>query len=193
MSIIQSYDVTLRGGNETYDIVLRPLSDKHLPYLYKWNADKEVLYWSEGDDVEAYGPETVHQIYGGKKEDCLYFIIEVNGLIIGECWLQRMNLNYVKDMYPAGTDIRRIDMTIGEKEYWGKGIGTLFVGMLADFAFNQEKADVLHCICEDYNLRSIRVWEKNGFILALKEELPQNSKGKYQYHWRLTKEEYINR
>ena len=33
-------------------------------------------------------------------------------------------------------------------------------------------------------------WEKNGFSLALAETLPQSGKGKYQYHWRLTKIEY---
>ncbi len=55
MSIIQ-HDVTLYGGNDAYQIVLRPLSDEHLPYLYQWNADPEVLYWTEGDDVERYPP-----------------------------------------------------------------------------------------------------------------------------------------
>jgi len=190
MSIIQSHDFTLYGGNEKYKIILRPLTDEHLPYLYKWNSDKDVLYWTEGDDVEAYPPEIVHKIYGGKKEECLYFAIEVNGEIIGECWLQKMNLTYVKDMYPIGADIRRIDMSIGEKQYWDKGIGTLFVGMLVDFAFNTEKVDTLHCICEDYNIRSNRVWEKNGFSLVLKEKLPEWQKGDYQCHWRLTKEAF---
>ena len=192
MSIIQSHDITLYGGNDKYKIVLRPLSDEHLPFLYKWNSDKEVLYWTEGDDVEAYPPEIVHKIYGGKIEECLYFVIEVNGEIIGECWLQKMNLAYIDDMYPVGTDVRRIDMSIGEKQYWGKGIGTLFVGMIADFAFNTENVDVLHCLCEDYNIRSNRVWEKNGFSLIWKEELPQGRKGDNQRHWRLTKEEYQN-
>ncbi|MHC1694109.1 MAG: hypothetical protein AB9835_02285 [Eubacteriales bacterium] len=43
MSIIKTHDVTLYGGNDV-DIVLRPVCDEHLPYLYKWNADPEVLY-----------------------------------------------------------------------------------------------------------------------------------------------------
>lgn len=44
MSIIKTHNITLYGGNEIYKIVLRPLSDEHLPLLYKWNADSEVLY-----------------------------------------------------------------------------------------------------------------------------------------------------
>ena len=43
MSIIKSHDITLYGGNET-NIVLRPLRDEHLPLLYKWCADPNVLY-----------------------------------------------------------------------------------------------------------------------------------------------------
>ena len=195
MSIIKSHDITLCGGNDECKVILRPLSDKHLPYLYKWNADPEVLYWTEGgeDIYRSYPPEIVHQIYGGISKDNLCFAIEVNGEIIGECWLQKMNLPKVKDMYADGMDVRRIDMAIGEKEYWGKGIGTLFIGMLVDYAFNIEKVDVLHCFCEDYNVRSKWVWEKNGFLLVLTERLPQGQKGKLQYHWRLTRDEYNER
>lgn len=193
MNIIKTHERTLYGGNEKYKIVLRPLSDEHLPYLYKWNADPEVLYWTEGEDVEAYPPEAVHQIYGEISQVSLCFAIEVNDQIIGECWLQKMNLPEVKKMYAADTDVRRIDMSIGEKVYWGKGIGTLFVGMLVKYAFEFEHVDVLHCFCEDYNIRSRRVWEKNGFQLVLTEELSQPHKGKLQYHWRLTKDEYQER
>lgn len=190
MSIIKSHDITLYGGNDTYKIILRPLSDEHLPYLYKWCSDPNVLYWTEGDDVESYPSEVVHQIYGGISQNNLCFVVEVNGEIIGECWLQKMNLLNVKEMYADSTDVRRIDMSIGEKFYWGKGIGTLFIGMLVNYAFECEPVDVLHCFCEDYNIRSRRVWEKNGFKLILTEEVPQSHKGKLQYHWRLTKDEY---
>ncbi|MBR6556843.1 MAG: GNAT family N-acetyltransferase, partial [Clostridia bacterium] len=125
MSIIKTHDITLYGGNDTYKIILHPLSDEHLPYLYKWNSDAEVLYWSEGEDVESYSPEVVRQIYGGISQNSLCFMIEVNGENIGECWLQKMNLPNISALYPENTDVRRIDMSIGEKTYWGKGIGTL--------------------------------------------------------------------
>lgn len=190
MSTIKSHKTTLYGGNDTYKITLRPLTDEHLPYLYKWNSDPEVLYWVEGEDVEGYPPEVVREIYGVVSQNALCFIIEVNDEVIGECWLQKMNLPNVKAMYPEGTDVRRIDMSIGETSYWGKGIGTLFVGMLAEYAFGVENVDVLHCVSEDYNIRSKRVWEKNGFLLILAEDIPQPNKGKQEYHWRLTKDEY---
>ncbi len=193
MNIIKPHDITLYGGNNN-KIILRPLCDDHLPYLYKWCADPEVLYWTEGgtDDIDlSYGPDTVHQIYGGVSQNAFCFLIEVDGVPIGECWLQKMNLPDVKAMYPEALDVRRIDMCIGEKEYWSRGIGTQFIGMLVDFAFCGEHVDVLHCFCEDYNIRSRRMWEKYGFTRVLAEPLPQPQKGLWQYHYRLTREEFI--
>lgn len=191
--IISSHNVTLYGGNE-HNIILKPLSDEHLPLLYKWNADPEVLYWTEGDTDNlnlSYTPDTVHQIYGGVSKNAFCFLIEVDNKPIGECWLQKMNLPNVLAMYASTTDVRRIDMCIGEKDYWNKGLGTEVIRMLIDFAFYDEHVDVLHCFCEDYNKRSQRMWQKNGFTLALSEDLPQPQKGKYQYHYTLTRQQFI--
>ncbi len=201
MSIIKSHDITLYGGNDDYKIILRPLTDEHLPYLYKWNADPEVLYWTESgvDSTNlSYDHDTVHHIYGGVSQNAFCFLIEVNGVPIGECWLQKMNLPDVIDIYPYGTDVRRIDMCIGEKSYWNKGIGTQFIGMMIDFAFNGEHVDILHCLCEDYNVRSRRMWEKHGFTLVREDKETYNPQVKspidnYQYHYRLTRHEYIQR
>ncbi|MDR1692975.1 MAG: GNAT family N-acetyltransferase [Oscillospiraceae bacterium] len=194
MSIIKTHDITLYGGNKD-DIILRPLCDEHLPLLYKWCADPEVLFWTEGgtnDTNLSYGPDTVHAIYGGVSQNAFCFLVEANGIPIGECWLQKMNLPDVIAMYPDTLDVRRIDMSIGEKEYWNKGLGTQFIGMMIDFAFYGENIDVLHCFCEDYNIRSRRMWEKHGFNRVLTEALePQPQKGKLQFHYTLTRNEFI--
>ncbi len=194
MSVIRSHDITLYGGSK-HNIVLRPLADQYLPLLYKWCADPEVLYWTEGgeDIIRSYDKETVNRIYGKVSQNAFCFLIEANGIPIGECWLQKMNLQNVLSMYGNSVDVRRIDMAIGEKDYWEKGIGSQFIPMLVDFAFNIEHVDVLHCLSEDYNVRSCRMWDKNWFKLVLAENLPQPQKGKYQYHFRLTKEEYIDK
>jgi RimJ/RimL family protein N-acetyltransferase len=195
MCIITSHATTLYGCTAAHRIILRPLTDEHLPLLYKWNADPELLYWTEGgeDIPRSYSADTVHKIYGGVSKNALCFLVEADGAAIGECWLQKMNLPNVKAMYPSELDVRRIDFAIGESEWRNKGIGTEFVRMLVDFAFCGENVDVLHCFCEDYNPCSRRVWEKNGFALILSEPLPQPQKGKLQHHWRLTREEFAAR
>ena len=195
MSIINTHDVTLYGSTGEHDIILRPLCDEHLPFLYKWSADPELLYWTESgveaDIEQGYDAETVHAIYGSVSQNALCFLIEVDEVPVGECWLQKMNIDNVKAMYPENADVRRIDMSIGEKTMWGKGIGTAFIDMLVDYAFNGEYVEILHCICDDYNIRSRRVFEKNGFTHALSEDLPQPQKGKQQHHFRLIRQEYV--
>lgn len=101
-----------------------------------------------------------------------------------------MNIPNVIEMYP-GLDVRRIDMAIGEKEFWGKGIGTEFIRMLKDFAFIDESVDVLHCFVEDYNLRSQKVFRNNDFKLVRIDELKQPQKGTKKYHFALFKSDYI--
>ena len=199
MSIIKTHNITLYGGNDI-DIVLCPLCDEHLPLLYKWCADPEVLYWTESgtnDTNLSYEADTVHAIYGGVSQNAFCFLVIAGGVPVGECWLQKMNLPKVKAMYPGclgeqfakratrpeALDVRRIDMSIGEKAYWNKGIGTQFIGMMINFAFYGENVDVLHCFSEDYNVRSCRMWQKHGFTLVLSEPLePQPQKGKLQHH-----------
>jgi RimJ/RimL family protein N-acetyltransferase len=170
MSIIKTHDVVLHGKTNQFEITLKPLCDEHLPLLYKWCADPEVLYWTEGgeDCEQSYDKETVHVIYGNVSQQALCFLIEVN------------------------CDVRRIDMSIGEKEYWNKGIGSEFVRILVEFAFTIEHVDVLHCIFEDYNHRSKRVFEKNGFTLHHQVNLPPMQKRHFEYHYGLTSEEYFN-
>lgn len=90
------------------------------------------------------------------RQTTMYFTIEANGVLVGECWLQRMNLPEVSAMYPPG-------------------------------------ADVLHCLCDDYNVRSRRVWENNGSTLAYAVSIPQPAKGQMEYRWRLTKVEHAAR
>lgn len=198
MSIIKTHDITLYGSIGDYNIVLCPLCDEHLPYLYKWNADPEVTYFTESTINLKYDEQTVKRKYGGVSQNAFCFLVEVNNVPIGECWLQKMNLPEVIAIYPATLDVRRIDMAIGEKEYWNKGIGTYLIGMMINFAFCDEHVDVLHCFCEDYNVRSRRMWEKHGFFLIKEECQTYNPVwhspiGKIKYHYRLSRNEYIER
>ncbi len=196
MDTIRPHDITLYGGRGTVNLVLRPLTDQALPDLYRWNADPEVLYGTEGGpegEKLSYSPEKVRGIYGSVSQDALLFLIEADGRAVGECWLQRMNLPEIRANDPEESDIRRIDIMIGEKDCWGHGIGTQAVAMLAEYAFAGEQVDALHCICDDYNLRSCRIWEKNGFVLVRHDPLPQGWKGKNQLHYRLTRGDYIQK
>jgi len=170
------------------------MHDNDLPLLYKWNADPEVLYWSDGYEVNAYSTETVHGIYGKSSRSGFCFVIEADGLSIGECWLCKMNYKHILELHPDTADVRRIDMVIGEKNYWNRGIGTTIVSMLTDFAFNGEYSDVVYGMVFDFNGRSRRVFEKCGFRFFIQipfEEPSERVKDEIFLH--ITRQEFIER
>jgi len=135
---LRGHDVTLRGAG----IALRPMTEGDWDVLLRWNSDPEVLYFAEGDDVACRSLEEVQEIYREVSQTAFCFIAEFDGEPIGECWLQKMNLERILKKYP-GRDCRRIDLTIGEKELWGQGNGTEMIRLLTRFAFEEEKADMV--------------------------------------------------
>jgi len=184
--IIKSHSVTLRA----HDVTLRPMSDGDFPTLLKWNSDAEVLYFCEGDDVESYSLEDIQDMYGYVSGTAFCFIIEHGGQPIGECWLQRMNLDHITEKYP-NLDLRRIDIMIGEKDFWNKGLGTQAVERLVQFGFIDEKADMIFYMPGDYNTRSVRTAEKCGFVLIDKIRNEESKKGEYDYTMAIIKADYL--
>lgn len=190
MSIIREHNIILEGND---DIVLVPLTDEHLPLLYQWNADVEVLYWGEVDDVtEPYDEEMVKLIYGSVSQNAYCFLIQKNEVPVGECWLQKMNIAEISNRYPETIDIRRIDYCLGAKEVWGKGIGTECFRLLQNFAFENQGVDILYVMPYDYNLRSIRMVERAGFRLEYKKPVANSQKAKFELFYKMTKVDYKN-
>lgn len=186
MTMIKTHDITLtRGG-----ITLRPLCDDHAPLLVKWGQDMDVQYWVDGPEAEPLNLESIGAIWGQVSQQGLCFLVEYEGTPIGECWLQEMHeqqrsIHCVDE--PAEADVRRIDMSIGEKAYWGRGIGTQLIDMLAQFAFEQQSVDVLYGLTFGYNKRSQRTFEKNGFHFVSEYLENEHTMAKH----RLTREEYF--
>ena len=163
MSVIKTHEINLYAKLKNNYIRLRPLNDKHLPLLYKWNSDPEIVYWTDDlPEGEVYGKEDINGIYNYVSNIAYCFLLEVNGEPIGECWLEEMNIQEVSDMYP-NLNVKRIDMMIGEKDWWGKGIGSAIVGMLTDYAFEHDGVDIMHIVSvADDNIRSQRAFLKTG-------------------------------
>jgi RimJ/RimL family protein N-acetyltransferase len=185
---IREHNVILSDGQLT----LRPMTENDWDLLFKWDNDPEVLYYSEGGNVTSNEIEVLHIIYRGVSREAFNFIIEFDDRPIGWCWLQKMNLDRILSLFP-GKDIRRIDMAIGEKDLWGKGIGTRMIGMLTRFAFKQENADaVFGCSVADYNLRSKRTFERNGYKVFHQVPEPEGSKAEFIWDLIITRHEYMS-
>ena len=132
--------------------------------LLPWNNDPDVMEFADACDFAASTLEEIQAIYRWISTHAYCFIMEADGRPIGECWLQRMNLQRIVDQFPD-EDLRRIDIMIGEKELWGCGYGTEAIGLLVDFGLLREAAHAIFGLVSADNFRSLRAFQKNGFEL----------------------------
>jgi RimJ/RimL family protein N-acetyltransferase len=184
---LRKHEIALHGER----VSLRPMTENDWDILWKWNNDPDVLYFAEGDEVGAYTLDQVQQIYRGVSQNAFCFIIQVDDKPIGDCWLQQMNLERILEAHPEA-ECRRIDLMIGEKEWWGRGLGTEVIRLLTKFAFEREKADfVFGCDIADYNLASLRAFQKAGYQVETKIEQPLGGKAHYCYDLVLSRERYV--
>jgi RimJ/RimL family protein N-acetyltransferase len=173
---LRTHDVTLVGQNVT----LHPLSESDWDILLAWNNDREVLHYTEGDDVSGYDLLQVQDIYRTVSQTAYCFLAKVGDRPIGECWLQEMNLERILREYPH-KKCRRIDLMIGEKGYRGRGLGTQMIGLLTSFAFAQGTDLVFGCDIADYNIASLRAFRKAGYSAAARIEEPPGRKARYRW------------
>ena len=172
------------------DLTLRPMTEDDWEPLYRWNNDPEVLYYAEGDDISGRSLEDVQAIYRGVSQSAFNFMVEYSGMVIGECWLQRVNLERLLERFPH-LDCRRIDLAIGEKAFWGRAIGTEVIRLLTRFGFEEDHADAIFgCSIADYNPRSRRAFEKNGYVVVQENVEPEGMKAKLTVDLMLTRERY---
>ena len=61
--------------------------------------------------------------------------------------------------------MRRSGIAIGEKAFWGQGLGTEALEALVDFAFGSLRLERIGLDVYDYNPRARRSYEKVGFVL----------------------------
>jgi len=188
---LKVHNYRLKGKTASGEtVVLRPMTESDWPLLVKWNNDSDVLYYSEAEEVQGWPLDTIQEIYRSVSQNAYCFIVEYHDTPVGECWLQKMNLPDIAQAFPE-LDTRRIDIMIGEKDYWGRGIGAAAIGLLTKLGFEDEKADMIFgCSIADYNERSLRAFFKNGFELYKTVNEPEGRKAKCSHYLVLKKERY---
>ncbi|MHB8104584.1 MAG: GNAT family N-acetyltransferase [Dehalococcoidales bacterium] len=185
---LREHNYSLKGER----ITLRPLTENDWATVAKWETDPEVLYWADFEPVEKRTLEEVQAIFRGVSQHAYCFVMEFAGKPIGDCWLQEMNLERILKEY-SGKDCRRVDLVIGEKGLWGKGLGTDVIRTLTKFAFKHEKTDMVFGVTGDYNERSQRAFKKAGYKLVMKLEEKQPSRAKQSYVLAIDKSAFESR
>ena len=182
---LRTHDVTLRGPR----LLLRPLTEDDWAPLLAWNDDPEVLAWFEGNEIESSTLDEVQGIYRAISVNAHCFLMELDGEHVGECWLQRMNLERLLARHP-GEDVRRIDIAIGLPALWGQGLGREAVGLLLDFGFRREAVDVIYACVDAGNIRSRRMFASLGFAVGAESDFAAGSSADAELDMMLTRSNF---
>src|ERR1051325_9503987 len=111
-------------------VTLRSLTKADMATLLRFGQDVEVELLGGGDPpipstIEAW-EKWFEEHLGKEKKDSANFGIEADGKLIGSCGL--WHFNTVAQTCTLG-------ISIGEREYWGRGYGREAIGLLLDYAF----------------------------------------------------------
>lgn len=169
---LQTHDVVLRGEYVT----LRPMTEGDWDSLLAWNNDPQVMEHVESDGFAPRSLSELQSIYRWISTHAYCFVMEVEGKAIGECWLQRMNLQRIVEQHPD-RQLWRIDLMIGVKELWGRGYGSEAIRLLVEFGFGCARADAIYGLVSAENVRSRRAFLKCGFTISNVEPEAEDAEG----------------
>jgi len=139
-------------GDKCY---LAPISYDDIEKYTEWVNDMEtglyVLFSSTVYDTQKE-KETLETLT--KNHVIMAIIDKETNKAIGICGLH--NINYIHRTATYG-------ITIGDKSYWGHGMGSEATTLILDFAFNILNINNIVLEVVDFNKRAINCYEKCGF------------------------------
>lgn len=135
-------DVNLDDANEDY---------------YRWINDPDVTKYTE---IRFY-PQSIEDIkeyveQKSKSRDSIFLaiVLKENNKHIGNIKIHRINWIHRH---------AEVSILIGEKSYWGQGIGTEAISLITEYAFNTLNLNKLFAQCYANNVRPIKAFGKAGF------------------------------
>jgi RimJ/RimL family protein N-acetyltransferase len=139
-------------------VLLRGMAREDLARLWQFNNDIEVELAGGGDPPTPQSFERLQAEFdqeaakGGRNGPT--FAIEADGQFIGQCAL--FNINPVAHTCALG-------ITIGNKEYWGRGYGRESIALLVDYAFRHHNFHKIWLEVHANNNRALRSYAACGF------------------------------
>jgi RimJ/RimL family protein N-acetyltransferase len=136
---------------------LRAYEKSDADALFRWFSDEDVTRWLGPPNF----PSRAHQerfieLASASGDDAKYFAIEaLDGKLIGDCGLRFINWKSRKAEF---------FITIGEKQLWGKGLGSDALRIVTRLAFDKMNLNRLWLSVLVDNPRAVRCYEKCGFV-----------------------------
>ncbi len=150
MVTTESSRKTVLAGQLT---VLRPIVATDLPVLQAWDADPAIIALMGRRFADQIPESWLKSLRSART--CQAWLIELpEGRPVGELELAQIN-------WRAGTAEVRI--CIGDKDCWGKGIGTDALAAALTHAFDAMKLEAVYLRVFETNTRATRLYERLGF------------------------------
>lgn len=139
-------------------VALGPLIKEDLDRLWKWVNDKEVTQYLHlfpkifSREAEEKWLERALEL--SEKDMIFAILLKPDYKHIGNVGLHR--INWINSHAEVG-------ILIGEKQYWGQGLGTEALILTLDYAFHVLGLHKVYLRVMEFNKRGIRCYEKVGF------------------------------
>jgi RimJ/RimL family protein N-acetyltransferase len=140
-------------------VLLRPLARSDLERLWAFNNDLEIELAGGGDPPSPQSLERLLAEFdasaGKGGRDGPNFAVEADGQFIGHCGLYQFD------------DIAHtcaLGISIGDREYWGRGYGREAIALLLDYAFRLRNVRRVYLTVQGNNERALRAYRASGFI-----------------------------
>ncbi|AFS77521.1 acetyltransferase, GNAT family [Gottschalkia acidurici 9a] len=139
-------------------IKLRRLSPNDYTTYHNWRNDTEVMQ-STSPQLEIYTLEETEQYIStiASQPNAKGYIIEYKKTEQSVGIVSLINIDYKNRSAECIIDI-------GEKDMWGKGIGTSAISLILEFAFNELNLHRIYLQVFSFNERAIKLYEKIGFV-----------------------------
>lgn len=140
-------------------IYLRPLEVSDLKKLIKWRKDQKVWRFTLGRKKSKYLFKDELRWYEKVKKKRLNFaiIFAKSNTYIGNVYLTKITKN--KASY---------EIFIGDKKYWGKGLGTIASKISILYAKLYFKSKELNLKVHKDNISALKMYKKSGFKIVSK-------------------------
>ena len=147
-------------------IKLRKIKKSDIEYFLRWWKDKDIIKLTSGFYEKSNEVLTNYFLNIFKNTKDHHYIIQYGRKVIGHVALNHKSINTFE-----------IQIVIGEKKYWGKGLGSETIKIAVKRAFEKLEYTKAYLEVRPDNFRAIKAYESCGF---LKKGLKKYPKNKYQ-------------
>lgn len=138
------------------------MTEEDWAVIAAWNNDPAVLWFTGNGGVTERSLDELQQIHRDVSRTADLFVFELDGVPVGDGWVQQMNLDRIRRAFPDRR-LARVDLQLSPAK-WGEGIGTRAVRLLTGHAFDLDHDLVFACDIADFNDRSRRAFLRCGYV-----------------------------